>query len=214
MAGNVDAAEFVSGLLVVGWSRHDVSEQGMKKLLMEKGPLAVCVSAETWQLYKGGVMRADMCSGQELDHCLLLVGWSDSSWLLKNSWGTTWGEDGYIRLEFGTDACGLADQVSSVEIATPDPGSVCKVECGKHGACMDSGSCACDDGYTGVTCETPPPTEGWWARFCDWLSEPVFKFSCSHTTSAADSGPRCVCVRVCECECAASCSCLPCVCVL
>ena len=47
--------------------------------------------------------------GSSLDHGVLAVGYDDSAWLVKNSWGASWGEKGYVRLAVGSDTCGLAD---------------------------------------------------------------------------------------------------------
>ncbi len=58
-----------------------------------------------WQTYTGGVLST--CTGKQLDHGVLAVGYTSEYWVVKNSWGPTWGELGYIRLQFGTNQCGL-----------------------------------------------------------------------------------------------------------
>jgi C1A family cysteine protease len=69
-------------------------------------PVAVAVSAGNsyWQSYTGGIMN--VCSG-DLDHGVVVVGvYQDATqnyWKIKNSWGTSWGEDGYIRLDRSID---------------------------------------------------------------------------------------------------------------
>ena len=68
-------------------------------------PIDIAVDAENWQLYSGGVF--DDC-GTNLDHEVLLVGYTADYWIVKNSWSESWGEEGYIRLARG-NTCGLAD---------------------------------------------------------------------------------------------------------
>jgi len=72
----------------------------LQNLLTNTGPVSVCVSAETWQTYTGGVMMN--CGAGSVDHCVQAVGYnSDASspyWLVRNSWGTSWGIAGYIYL--------------------------------------------------------------------------------------------------------------------
>lgn len=75
-------------------------------------PVSVAVDARKWQNYKGGVF--DGCGALHmLDHGVLAVGYvSGESWKIKNSWGTSWGEKGFIRLKIGTNECGLAKEPS------------------------------------------------------------------------------------------------------
>jgi len=87
------------------------------------GPASICVKADAWQTYSSGVISADACGGSaytELDHCVQLVGYNlDAStpyWIVRNSWSDTWGEDGYIYVEYGTNACGIADEATFVQI--------------------------------------------------------------------------------------------------
>lgn len=71
-------------------------------------PVSVAVDAENWQFYSGGVFSD--CS-TNLDHGVLLVGYTADAWIVKNSWAESWGESGYIRLARG-DTCGIADAAS------------------------------------------------------------------------------------------------------
>jgi len=52
-------------------------------------------------MYSSGIFSSAQC-GTNLDHATLVVGWGSASgqeyWIMKNSWGTTWGEKGYMRL--------------------------------------------------------------------------------------------------------------------
>jgi len=79
------------------------------------GPVSIAVDANLkWQLYTGGVMSASFCPKNSLDHGVLAVGYNKSSgyWKVKNSWNTSWGEKGYVRLVYGQNACGLANSAS------------------------------------------------------------------------------------------------------
>jgi C1A family cysteine protease len=86
-------------------------ESGMVSYLAEKGPISICVDASNWSPYKKGIYPASQC-GKSLDHCVLAVGYDldNGYWIVRNSWGSTWGESGYIYLEYGKDACGLTTE--------------------------------------------------------------------------------------------------------
>jgi len=96
------------------------NETEMQLKLLANGPLSICVDAESWQFYIGGVI-SDLC-GDSLDHCVLITGYDDAYvdwvdetvqiWKIRNSWGADWGEDGYVYVERGYDLCGLADEVT------------------------------------------------------------------------------------------------------
>jgi len=89
------------------------------------GPVSIAIEADksAFQLYKGGVLDNKAC-GTQLDHGVLIVGFgTDSSlgkdyWKVKNSWGATWGESGYIRMVRNKNQCGLANSASYPKGAT------------------------------------------------------------------------------------------------
>ena len=80
-------------------------------------PLAVSIEADkaVFQNYKSGIFNSTLC-GTSLDHAVIVVGWGTSGtteyWTVRNSWGTSWGERGYIRMAItsGAGICGVQSQ--------------------------------------------------------------------------------------------------------
>merc|ERR1711866_11440 len=86
---------------------------------LEKSPLSVCVNAGVWNDYTGGVLTAAACGSMgadSQDHCVMAVGFNATAptpyWIVRNSWATTWGQEGYIYLEMAKNTCGLADDAT------------------------------------------------------------------------------------------------------
>lgn len=71
-------------------------------------PISVAVDAQKWSPYRSGIFNS---CGLQLDHGVLLVGATNEYWKVKNSWGTSWGEQGYIRLARG-NTCGICTEPS------------------------------------------------------------------------------------------------------
>jgi len=98
---------------------NNPDEQTMLNNLYSWSPLSICVDASTWQDYTGGVYPASSC-GSSLDHCVQAVGYnlaaSTPYWIVRNSWGTSWGESGYIRLQYGQNTCGLTDEATTAVV--------------------------------------------------------------------------------------------------
>lgn len=72
-------------------------------------PIGVAVDAANWSHYQSGIFND--CKSNYLDHNVLLVGVTDKYWKIKNSWSTTWGEKGFIRLSLG-NTCGICNDKS------------------------------------------------------------------------------------------------------
>lgn len=90
---------------------------------LEKTPVSVCVNAGAWNDYTGGVMTSAACGSMaaaDQDHCVQAVGFNSTAptpyWIVRNSWATTWGEQGYIYLEMAENTCGLADDATIPEV--------------------------------------------------------------------------------------------------
>lgn len=92
------------------------------KEAVAQGPVSVAIEADTaaFQFYSGGVINNSAC-GTQLDHGVLVVGYGEEDgelyWLVKNSWGTSWGDQGYVKIartesENDPGVCGIAMQPS------------------------------------------------------------------------------------------------------
>ncbi len=84
-------------------------ESNMASFVQKTGPLSVCLDASTWNSYKSGILTS---CGKKVDHCVQAVGVDASSggyWKVRNSWNTSWGEKGFIRLAYGKNTCAITN---------------------------------------------------------------------------------------------------------
>jgi hypothetical protein len=86
-----------------GWVDHNLT--CIKQALIQHGPLIICISVwEDFIWYLGGVYHHRW--GPHVGgHVVTIVGYNDSQqcWIVKNSWGTKWGEDGWFRMSYDAD---------------------------------------------------------------------------------------------------------------
>ena len=89
------------------------------KMAVKLGPVAASIStsSKVFQFYKGGIISGVQCSTEEtpVDSAVTIIGFGHDShmnldyWLIKNSWGTTWGDAGFARIAITEDSAGVCN---------------------------------------------------------------------------------------------------------
>ena len=115
-----DPSKYID-MKVTGWKKlgsststwSPVDEEEIKEFLYETGPLAIALNANPLQTYSGGILdkTSSQCPVSGINHAVTLVGYGAESgkdyWIVKNSWGANWGENGYFRIKRGSGTCGV-----------------------------------------------------------------------------------------------------------
>lgn len=83
------------------------SVEQIKSAIYSYGPISVGVAADdSFSRYKTGIFSN--CRSRQPNHAVNLVGWGPGYWIMKNSWGTRWGDRGYMKIRWGCNAIGVA----------------------------------------------------------------------------------------------------------
>jgi len=129
VSGTCSFTEDAVGATITSFNQVDSGdEQALMQAVATVGPVSVGVDASKgWQLYRGGVMHPKTVKGfhpfkkkgcssspTKMDHGVAVVGYGTDEvggdyWIVRNSWGPHWGENGYIRLARGVNACGVSN---------------------------------------------------------------------------------------------------------
>ena len=103
------------------WSAVDEDE--VKEFLYETGPLAIALNADPLQTYTSGILdlTSTKCPSSGINHAVTLVGYGTENsvayWIVKNSWGTAWGEKGYFRIRRGNGTCGVNCYITTATVS-------------------------------------------------------------------------------------------------
>jgi cathepsin F/cysteine peptidase B len=91
----------------------DGDENALQSFLQSTGPPSVCVDASSWSSYTGGVLTTCGCN---VDHAVQATGISSQfgtpAYIIRNSWASDWGVNGFIYLAIGSNTCCVANEVS------------------------------------------------------------------------------------------------------
>ncbi|CAN6699151.1 unnamed protein product [Malus baccata var. baccata] len=100
------------------------AEEELKHAVAFVRPVSVAFQVvQSFRFYKSGVYTSDTCGSSSMDvnHAVLAVGYGVEDgvpfWLIKNSWGQSWGDNGYFKMEYGKNMCGVATCASYPVVA-------------------------------------------------------------------------------------------------
>ena len=107
----------LGGTTVSSFNVTEGDEESLKRIVATVGPVSVAFQVvEDFRLYKRGIYSTEKCmqGPQDVNHAVLVVGYGQAPetgkpyWIVKNSWGPEWGEEGYFKIERGRNMCGIA----------------------------------------------------------------------------------------------------------
>ena len=106
-----NASQCKSAITLKNYEKVPANDGAALKQAVSKAPVSVAVEADSavFQMYKTGVVDSTAC-GTSLNHGVLAVGYTADYWIVKNSWGASWGDNGYIKIaykETGAGICGI-----------------------------------------------------------------------------------------------------------
>mmetsp|Transcript_58699 Transcript_58699/g.96917 ORF Transcript_58699/g.96917 Transcript_58699/m.96917 type:complete len:452 (-) Transcript_58699:58-1413(-) len=154
--------------------------------------VSVCIygsDADAFQHYGSGVFNAD-CGSKSEGHCLGIVGYTTDYWIIRNSWGTDWGHDGYMYFKRGVNLCTIGTRGAAIADAAP-------ISASKYDTCLkyqeDHTMCTCDTGCGLSPSETTPCA---CAKGTDCSSEFSGCTCCSYPScDLFESSPICTCTN-------------------
>ena len=84
---------------------YDLQNHHIKRLILRNGPAVVYINADKITFLIGEFNSK--CKSKETNHAVLLVGWNEKYWIIKNSWTEDWGKKGYLYMPIKDCNCSL-----------------------------------------------------------------------------------------------------------
>ncbi len=121
--------EYLYKINVMSYQVLDTTDEDyIRDFLYETGPLSIVLNADPLQYYDGGIIDEshEECDPNSWNHGVTLVGYGKSKkglpyWICKNSWGDTWGNQGYFYISRGKGTCGVNLFVATAEVVKYEP---------------------------------------------------------------------------------------------
>ncbi|KAF4709509.1 hypothetical protein FOZ63_019940, partial [Perkinsus olseni] len=107
---------------VIGYRNLPQTDIALKKALVH-GPVSIAVNVDVnFQMYQAGLFNASSCNdGENLNHGVVAVGYGTTPeghdyYIIRNSWGDSWGEDGYIYMKRGDNSLGRCNMLEMMSV--------------------------------------------------------------------------------------------------
>jgi len=108
------------------WTKYNATGSGIisgenqiADALVKHGILPVAINANPVQFYNGGILDPSVCSPSGINHAVVVVGYGTEGgvdyWKIRNSWGASWGENGYFRMTRGKNTCGIGNDATYID---------------------------------------------------------------------------------------------------
>ena len=133
---------FKGAIITGSYITHEGDEELLKKMVYEHGAVVGTVVARgPFSRYSRGIFAGCNPYRTRLDHAITVVGYGSEGgvdyWLIKNSWGTSWGENGYMRLKRGVNMCYIGREFTLVTCGLRDGATVAPSTAPTQAPCKD-----------------------------------------------------------------------------
>lgn len=97
------------------------NENAILEIVANYGPVVAAVNASPWQHFLSGVIQHECDSStEEVNHAVVIVGFDRSApipyYVLQNTWGDQFAENGFVKIAIGNNTCGIATQISLAKL--------------------------------------------------------------------------------------------------
>jgi len=136
MGGSCVEIDEFPNATIAEYGTYHLDADAIKAEIYSRGPVAAGINAEPIVDYEGGIVKDHRLIHKLVNHIVSIVGWGteDSTglqyWIIRNSWGTYWGEMGFVKVEMGKNVLGIESEVSW---ATPGTFTIHNKACAEDG---------------------------------------------------------------------------------